>query len=144
MTFDIRKLATSQTAIMPIRDVDGNIQYGDDGKDPGIEFYAPGTKEYMRARHELTEKRRKQASQSLRGKEVKSSPEDDLLDTAEFLAKITKRLVNFDFPGGPKALYLDPDLGHITEDGDKFVGERGNFKPNSPKGSSNTSATQPG
>lgn len=139
MTFDIRKLAISATAIMPVRDAAGVEQFDENGQPIGIEFYGPGTLQFVRAKHDLVEKRRKQI-----GKNAERDAGDDIKDAAEFLTKVTKRLVNFDFPGGARALYEDMTLGHIAEEADQFVGKRGNFKPSSPTDSPNTSDTSHG
>lgn len=139
MTFDIRSLTPSETAIMPIRDVAGNIQQGAEGSEPGIEYYGPGTRIFVNARHEYLEAARKMVRE---GK--KTTADDETRIRADFLTKITKRLVNFDFPGGPAALYRDLELNYIAEDGYKFADDRGNFKRSSAPSSPNTSVTQPG
>lgn len=156
MTFDIRKIAIGQTADMPVKDVDGEIVTDEKGKELSITFFSPGSREHVKARAELQEdvmreieeeKEAKKAAKS-KGKqkavEVVEEVDPATARTAKFLARITKSLNGFDYPGGPEALYLDPTLGHITEDADKFVMKRGNFKPSSASGSLNSSDTQPG
>jgi hypothetical protein len=157
MTFDIRKLAISQTADMPIKDVDGEIVTDEKGKEISITFFSPGSREHVKARTELQEEVMREIEEEKDSKKTtkakaKSKPEGDESEevdaatkrTAKFLARITKSLNGFDYPGGPEALFLDPSLGHITEDADRFVMKRGNFKPNSATDSSNSSVTKPG
>lgn len=162
--FDIRKIAIDLTADMPVRDVDGEVVKGDDGKELSITLYGPGSKEFVRARIELqaelmaamaeaqadtkTPAKGKGKSKKEKTVDVEEVEEVDTESsprrTAEFLAKITKSFNGFDYPGGPKAMYMDATLGHIAEDADKFAGKRGNFKPKSAAGSSSTSGTSPG
>lgn len=131
MTFDIRSLAIASTANMPVTDVEGNVQKNAEGQELSITFYSPGTKEYLRAAHRRQEKRSKAAVAMMQGKEAKTTPEDEINDTADFLAEITVSLNGFDYSGGPKALFRDIEIGHIAEDADKFVKDRANFKRSS-------------
>lgn len=155
--FDIRKIAIGLTADMPVRDVDGEIVTDDKGKELSITYFSPGSKEHAKAKAQIQEEvvkeleAEKEAEKAAKGKsksKVEKASEDETpvanRRTAKFLAQITKSLNGFDYPGGAEAMYLDPTLGHIVEDADKFVMKRGNFKPNSAPGSSNSSDTQPG
>lgn len=133
MTFDIRSIAINQTATMPVRDVDGNVQTDADGNEISITFYGPGSRQFMAAKHELeTAAREKYAKAKKTANGVaKTDPEDLSRKIADFLAAVTVSLNGFDYPGGPRALYMDPELGHIANEADLFVSERGNFKKNS-------------
>lgn len=142
--FDIKSLAIASTGTMPIRDVDGEIQYNDKGEELSITFHSPGTREFAQAKHEHEEKLGARLLRMQGGKGEKSDPDQDLKSIATFLAKVTVSLNGFKYDGGPKALYEDRELGHITEAANKFLGERGNFKRKSGNDSSNTSATLPG
>lgn len=142
--FDIKSLAIASTGTMPIRDVDGEIQYNEKGEELSITFHSPGTREFAQAKHDHEEKLGARLLKMQGGKGDKSDPDQDLKSIAAFLARLTISLNNFKYEGGPKALYEDRSLGHITEAANKFLGERGNFKPGSAGGSSNTSATLPG
>lgn len=154
--FDIRKIAIGLTGDMPVRDVDGEVVKDEKNKPLSITFYSPGSKEHAKARVKLQNDLREEmeaeeakAAKSSKLSAKKLVPEEDepdraTLRTAQFLADITVSLNGFDYPGGPKALYLDATLGHIVEDADKFVMKRGNFKPNSVVASSSSSDTQPG
>lgn len=157
--FDIRKIAIGATAKMPVCDVDGNPMMADNGEPVTITFYGPGSREFVRAKAEIqnevmeemqaaAEATKEAEKNKKKGGKAEQKPEIDLeaagRRTAKLLAKVTASLDNFDYPGGPEALFNDPTLGHITEDANTFVVKRGNFKQSSASGSVSTSDTQPG
>lgn len=127
MNFNIRSIVPSETAFMQIRDIEGNLQYAEDGSKPGIEFYGPGTREGQAAKNSYLA--------SLRRIMDKKSKDTEFQDTerakAAFVAKMTKRFVGFEIEGSVNDFYSDPDFSHVTEDAIKFIGEQGNFKKSS-------------
>lgn len=157
--FDIRKIAIGATGKMPVRDVDGNPVL-DEKKNPlTITFYGPGSREQVRAKAEIqneimaemeAEAEAAKEAEKNKKKGGKPAPKPDIdleaahKRTAKLLAKLTVSLDGFEYPGGPEAMYLDPTLGHITEDANSWVVKRGNFKPSSASSSASTSDTQPG
>ena len=142
--FDIKSLGMTSTGTMPIRDLDGDIQYNDKGEELSITFHSPGTREFAQAKHEHEEKLGARLLRMQNNKSDKTDPDQDLKSIATFLAKVTISLNGFKYEGGPKALYEDRELKHITDAANKYLGELGNFKRDSAKASSNTSATSPG
>lgn len=149
--FDIRKIAIGLTADMPVCDVDGNVVVDENGKELSITFHSPGSKEFIKARaqlrQELAEEFAREEANSK--KKVKKSFTDEELDranlrTIDYVSKLVVSLNGFDYPGGPKAMFSDPTLGHILQDADNFLADRGNFKQSSASGSLNSSGTQPG
>lgn len=152
--YDIRRIAIEPTAKMKVRDASGEIVKDEKGNELTITFYGPGSKEFVRAQAELMAQVRAEMQAEQEAKEeaarkgqVYAPAVDEEQSTkrrADFLAKITASLDGFTYPGGPAAMYADITLGHLADDGDKFVGKRGNFKKSLPAGSSNSSDTQPG
>lgn len=141
--FDIKKLAIASTGTMPICDVDGNPQFDDKGNALSITFHSPGTREFAQAKHDHEESLSKRLMKMQGGRD-KTDPDQELKNISSFLTRCTVSLNNFTYEGGPKALYEDRSLGHIAQDANKYLGERGNFKLNSASVLSNTSDTQPG
>lgn len=121
--FDIRKLAPTETAFMQLCDIEGNPQFAEDGSAPGIEFFGPGTREYRAAETAYFSKLKK-LDDAKKGNDVEESRKV----SREFITRITKRLVGFEFDGGPAALYQDDEFQDIFTQANKFVGDRGNFK----------------
>lgn len=139
MTFDLRTLSIGETANMPVRDATGEHQFDADGQPITITFYSPGTKKYQRAKHALEDRQNIRAVARMQGKSEKQTADDKLQERAEFLASVTVSINNASFGDKTgheafKALYADITLGHITDDADKFLADRGNFKPALPKG----------
>lgn len=148
MKFNIRSLAILATATMPLRDVSGEIQCDDQGNELSITFHSPGTKPYQKAKHAAEERNSTRVFGRMQGKsETKQSAEDKLKERAEFMAAVTVSFNNFDADNDKrghemfKSVYADIELGHILEDGEKFVNDRGNFCKPSEKTSEGTSAT---
>lgn len=124
--FDIRKLAPEETAFMQLCDIEGTPQFADDGSAPGIEFYGPGTRE-SRAAETAYFAKLKKLEDTKRGNDI----EEVLKAKREYVTRVTKRLVGFEFDGGPAALYQDDEYQHIFRQADKYVGDQGNFKKSS-------------
>lgn len=156
--FNIKSLAIAPTATMPLRDANGEIQYDptklDEGGNPttelSITFYSPGTKKFQAAKHAAEERNNGRVFSRMQGRmDNKQSAEEKLRERATFLAAVTASFNGFgDGQGAGYELFLrtysDPELGHILEDGEKFVNDRGNFKKSSVTSSQPTSATLPG
>lgn len=121
--FDIRKLAPVETAFMQLEDIEGTPQFAEDGSAPGIEFFGPGTRESRSAQTAYFAKLKK-LEDSKKGNDL----EELLKARREYLARVTKRLVGFEFEGGPSALYQDDEYQNIFDQANKFVGDQGNFK----------------
>lgn len=138
MTFDLRTLSIGQTANMPVRDAAGEPQFDADGQPITITLYGPGTKQYQRAKHAAEERQNARTLARMQGKGDKQTADEKLQERAEFLASVTVSINGAsvgDKAGHEafKALYADITLGHITDDADKFLADRGNFKAASPK-----------
>lgn len=155
--FNIKQLAIAASATMPIRDASGAIQFDEtqlDGEGKPLElsitFHSPGTKQYQRAKNAADERNNGRVFSRMQGRQDnKQSAEEKLKERATFLADVTASFNNFDDgKGGGREMFLrvysDPELGHILEDGEKYVNDRGNFIPGSPTTSQPTSGMQPG
>lgn len=142
--FDIKKLAIQDSAQYTVTDAAGDPQYDEQDNPITITVASPGTKKAVRAQFKRDEARSARVIGQMGGKTSKRTENDDLAERADFLAAVTESLDGFDFPGGPRALYMDPTLGHIADGVEKFYNDRGNFSAKSPTNSSNTSDTQLG
>ncbi len=150
MKRNIKSLAIAAFATMPVRDADGEAQVDGVGNPLSITYHSPGTKQYQKAKHAAEERNNTRVFGRMQGKsEAKQSADDKVNERAEFLAAVTISFNNFNDgeDGGFemfKRVYSDIELVYLAEDGEKFLGERGNFKKSSPTSSPSTSATQPG
>lgn len=127
MNFNIRSIVPSEVAFMQIRDIEGNLQYAEDGSKPGIEFYGPGTREGRAAQNYYLSNLKRLIDKKNKDNELQ---EVERLKTA-YVTKMTKRFVGFEIEGDMADFYGDPEFAHVTEDAYKFVGEQGNFKKSS-------------
>lgn len=141
--FDLTKLEIKDEAKYHVTDAKGDPQY--DGDQPiTITLASPGTKKASKASFKRDQARSSRVLGEMGGKTSKRTEVDEMKERAEFLAEISESLDGFEYPGGARALYMNPKLGHITDGVEKFFNDRGNFSADSSTTSSNTSATQPG
>lgn len=136
MSFDISSRAAADTFDVVIIDPGtGKAMPGEGGKPCSITVYGPGSTANAAANAaqnvRATERLRTTGSATM-------TADEDLVETAEFLAAITHSFNNFDYKGqtGPegfKALYLDRQLGFITKQVNVGAGSWGNFTKASPK-----------
>ena len=148
--FNLKKLAIAATADMIVRDAAGEAQLDDAGLPLSITMHSPGTKAYQKAKHASEERNNNRVFSRMQGKaESKQTAEDKIAERAEFLASVTISFNNFGYEDKRgyemfKAAYGDIEIGHIADDADKFLGDRGNFWKASPKVSEPMFDTQPG
>ncbi|MEH3087725.1 MAG: hypothetical protein PGN26_14595 [Xylophilus ampelinus] len=135
--FNLRALAIAATGKMPIRDAVGEVQKDEAGNPLTITFHSPGSKAFQKAKHAAEQRNNDRVMARMQGKsEAKLSAEDKAAERAEFLAACTISIDGADLDGQSgheafKALYSDLELGHIADDADKFLADRGNFKQGS-------------
>lgn len=145
----IKKLAIEATGEFEVRDAAGNL-VEENGKAWTITVHSPGTKAFQKAKHTFDQARSNSLTAMMTGKgDSKRTADDEVKEVAEFLAGVTVSLNNFDYEGGKgyeaiKAMYMDLEIGHVANDLNKFLGDRGNFLKAKPITSSNTSDNQPG
>ena len=144
----IKKLAINKTGEFLVRDAAGELVEDENGQ-WSITVLSPGTKEFQKAKHAYDEKRSNTLAVLLGREDSKRSPEDDVRDVAEFLAAVTVSFNNFDNDGKVgyeafKNAYMDPAIGHVPEELNKYLGNRANFLPPKPDDLSNTSDNTPG
>lgn len=125
MTFDISQFEASKTAVLDVMDKTGASPLMNDGKPVQIVMYGPGTEESVRAEQAVAQAATARVFATMRGKPSKESPEELRKQAAQKLAAVTKELVNF--PIEPIALYMNPALGYITQQAEKFQQDWGNF-----------------
>lgn len=148
--FNLKKLAIAATADMPVRDASGEIQVDENGATLTITFHSPGTKPFQKAKHARDQRNNARVMAVMQGKsEAKQTAEEATAERAEFLAACTVSFNGHGVEGKSgfemfKATYADLEIGHIADDGEKFLGDRGNFKKPLATSSPATSVTQPG
>jgi hypothetical protein len=144
----LKKLAIEATGTMLVRDAAGNV-VEEDGKQWSITYHSPGTREYQKAFHAYQEKKSGGLSAIINGTKDKKDPAQDTNDLADFLAAVTISFNNFDYEGRVghaafRAAYADITIGHVAEDGNQYLGKRGNFLKPSASASADTSGISPG
>ncbi|NHZ62611.1 hypothetical protein [Massilia genomosp. 1] len=148
--FNLKKLAIAATADMIVRDAAGEAQFDDTGLPLSITLHSPGSKPYQKAKHAAEERNNNRVFSRMQGKsESKQSADDKIAERAEFLASVTVSFNNFGYEDKRgyemfKGAYGDIEIGHIADDAEKYLGDRGNFLKVSPKTSESSSGTQPG
>lgn len=145
---DITTQRAAPTAPLHVKGIDGNLLYspGADGKPDlskpvRIHFFSPGSKQQAAAEARATQRALKRLEEN-DGKPNPPTPEVRRAEAAEDLAMVTSHFENLTYPpagdaqGYPlfEAVYADPDLGFIANQGAKFLGNWSSFKPGSPTG----------
>ena len=148
MSNSLKKLAIAAIATMLVRDAAGAVVEDENGA-WSITFHSPGTKTYQKAFHAYQEKKSGGLSAIISGNKDKKDPAQDTLDLADFLAAVTVSFNNFDYEGkvghaAYRAAYADIEIGHVADDANKFLGNRGNFLPAPVTDSPSASDTLPG
>lgn len=126
----IKKLAIESTGTMEVKDAAGSVVEDENGV-WSITFHSPGTKEFQKAFHAFNEKKAS-TFKSLVGGKDKTEADQDTKDLADFLAAVTVSFNNFDYEGKTghaayRAAFADIEIGHVAQDANKFLGDRGNF-----------------
>lgn len=144
----IKKLAIEPTGTMLVRDAAGD-EVSDENGAWSITFHSPGTKLYQKALHKFQESKGGGLAAIMKGRSnEKSDPEKDTRDLAEFLADVTISFNNFDYEGRTGrpafyAAYSDIELD-LAAQGNKYLGDRGNFWKPPAKEPNEQFDTQPG
>lgn len=133
MTFDIRTLAIAKTGVIPVRNAAGEKQFDEAGNPLTITVHSPGTKKFNQASHDMRTANSDRMVSKMQGKsDGKQSADDELTESAEFLAAITISFDNFSYGDATgyaqfEACYADIEIGHIADDVRKFINDRANF-----------------
>ena len=133
MTFDIRTLAIAKTGVVPVRDASGEKQYDEAGNALTITVHSPGTKKYNQASHDMRTANGDRMVNKMQGKaDGKQTADDEITESAEFLAAITISFDNFgagELTGYDlfESVYSNLEIGHIADDVRKFINDRANF-----------------
>lgn len=126
--FDLSQFETLDIASLTVQNPRGSeLTY--EGKPVVIRLYGPGSKQYVSAKYKLENSTQTRSIAIIRGKAPKNAAEESRQDQARFLAEVTESIENFPIDGGALALYLNPKLGYITEQVEKFLGDTENFMP---------------
>jgi hypothetical protein len=132
--FNIKDKKVSQTGIVQLTDAEEAPLLGEGGKQCSIEVHGPGSAVYAKAE---AKRSNKVMDRIKRKGKSKASAEEQRADQADFLADITIAFHNFDYGDDPEtpltgralfhAVYMDREIGFITDQVQAFVGDWGNF-----------------
>ena len=131
---DLRKAAANETSSIELTNGIGEALIDENGNQPAITVYGPGSKEYtaaVAARNNRTMDRLRKKGKS------DITPEQQLAEHATFLSACTH---SFEFierdaltgRGLYMATYSDPSIGFIPEQVSVYLGDWGNFTPTAP------------
>lgn len=125
MSFNIAKLALSDTTTIHLKNADGTYLYADEAETEKLEIEVYG-RSSKQMRNYIVAAEKKKAK---RGKRA-ATPEENQEDNAEFFAAITKSVKNFDLGKGPlttaedfKEMYLNPSLYFIVDQVSETLGD---------------------
>lgn len=135
--FDIKTKAVQETAELELEDVDGSPLLGEGGKRCRITMFGPASKQFGEMR--AAQKSRTIEQVTKRGSSAITA-EADAKFTAEDLARCTKAIHNFDYPGEFEsdhdkfvAMFSDSSIGFIRDQANNFFGDWGNYSGASKK-----------
>ena len=131
---NIATLGVAATAAIHVKNAAGEPLYADDERTLPVRIivHSPGSKAYGVVEARQTARVMKRANDN-DGKFTAATPEERIVETAEDLASITVAFENFTYGENLtgeelyRAVYLDPALGFIVKQVNKFSGEWGNF-----------------
>lgn len=134
--FDITSEAVDETTTIHLKNAKGELMYanGDRAKPCQIEIWGPGSDAYGVVESRQTSRALKRMQEN-DGKPTPAPFEVRVQETAEDLATLTRRFINFGYsPAGDAAgaglyaaLYRDQKLGFITKQVTQAVGDWGKF-----------------
>ena len=125
--FNLADFEASDTAVLDVQNKKDDGPLLVNGQPVQIVLHSPGSADYIRAEAKANQAVQARTFAALRGKAVKSTPEEDRQKNAEKLAACTVELRNFPVEGGALAVYNNPKLGYITAQVDRFLSDWGNF-----------------
>lgn len=133
---DIASLRAADLYLMPVKGVRGEAILSADGTPCAVRVYGPGSREYVAAQAAGTE-RMMARSRAAAGKPTPLTADEQIAESAAFLAGCTAELVGFTYrgqagPEGALALYSDPGMGWLTRQVDSAIADWRNFTPASP------------
>ena len=123
--FDISAFEARDTAVLIVQNQKDDGPLLVNGNPVQFELYGPGSKEYLNAQHKIEVANQALTFAAIRGKPVKETVEGKLEKRANKLITCTRSIDNF--PVAPKDLFMNPKLGYITDQVEKFIGDWANF-----------------
>ena len=139
MSFDLKKIALVESAIMPLRDAAGEKQFDEAGKPLSITLIGAASKQYQQTKYAAEQKGATRMMSKMQGKQDgKINWSDNRDERATQLANCTLSFNGFGIEGLSghelfKAVYNDIALEHIFLDASKFVDDNVNFMQGSTK-----------
>jgi hypothetical protein len=125
--FEITKIAAKDTFILELTNANDEPLKDDAGTVLSVTVWGPGSKAHQKATAARTQ--RMMDMMAKKGK-VKLSAENQLKETAEFLAACTVSFNGWTYGGDAtafQAAYADPSIGFIADQVAKAIGDWANF-----------------
>ena len=120
MAFDITQKRATETAEIKLKNGDGSIMVGEDGKPLTVTICGPASQTWKQANAEVNRKRAKRVQEG--GGKIAAALEDATPDQVEFLCRITVKFNgDIEHPDAKnkgdlaRAIYSDESLGFIRD-----------------------------
>ena len=125
---DISTLAAKESAVLQLRGADDELLF-DNGVAVTVTCFGPGSKAYQKAQ---SASQNKLIDRMKRKGNIDQTPDEKLAQQAEFLTACTESFEGLTSGAltGPdlfRAVYSDPEVGFISEQIAKFIGDWSNF-----------------
>lgn len=135
---DIASLRAADTFPMPVKGPSGQPVITASGAPACVVVYGPGSRQYVAAQSASSD-RMVARVRAAGGKSPAPTVDEQLAETAAFLADCTAEFVGFTYEGGSDrkafaACYADPAMGWLTNQVNAAIADWRNFMPASPAG----------
>lgn len=127
--FEITTIAAKDTFVVKLNNADDEPLKNKAGEQLSVTVYGPGSKAYTKASAARTQRMLDRMAKKSR---VKLSAEEQVAESAEFLAAVTISFDGWAYKGATDAAailaaYKDPSIGFIADQVQKAVGDWANF-----------------
>lgn len=126
MTFDVSQFENADQGSFNVLRQNGD-EMMIDGKPIVITMHGPGTKAEVSAERKLKRAAAVSITSTLQGRHSPTAEDDEFRRRAEYLAACTISVDNWPAEGGALAIYLNPKLGYITAQAERFLSNPVNF-----------------
>jgi hypothetical protein len=123
---DLSALEASDTATLEVNALTGEPMVFN-GTPVTVVLYGPGSEQAIKAQAKADAGEQAKAFAAIRGKPSKDTPDAARRARAERLAACTESITGL--PIAPLDVYLNPKLGYITNQVERFAGDWANFLP---------------
>lgn len=126
MSFDVSQLENADQGQFTVLRQNGD-EMVIDGKPVVITMHGLGSKPEVSAERKLKRAAAMSMTSTLQGRHSPTAEDDEFRRRAEYLAACTISVDNWPAEGGALAIYLNPKLGYITTQAERYLANAANF-----------------